>query len=114
MALKGIIVNGVTYQMDYNYLANKPTIPSVVVSSVSLGTSWTESGSTFSQTVTLSGVTSKTKVDLQPSSGVLGQMLADGVTAIWAENDSGTVTVYTLGATPTISLTIQCTLTETE
>lgn len=27
MALKGIIVNGTTYQYDYDYLANKPDIP---------------------------------------------------------------------------------------
>jgi len=37
MALKGIKVNGTTYQYDYNYLANKPSIPNIPAASQSEG-----------------------------------------------------------------------------
>lgn len=114
MALKGINVNGTSYQIDYDYLANLPTIPgAVVVSSVTLGTTW-EGTDPYTQEVTVSGVTSASKVDLQPDSTALAQMLDDGTTALWVENDAGTLTAYAMGAAPSVGLTVQCTITETE
>ena len=35
-----------------------------------------------------------------------------GVTALWVENNSGTLTAYALGAQPQAGGTIQCTVTE--
>jgi len=106
MALKGIEVNGVEYPMDSDYLTNRQ----VTQGTVTIGTSWTGSGP-WSQTVTIQGATARTKVDLQPDATTLEQLVSDGVTAIWVENDNGTLTAKTIGAAPTAQLSMQCTLT---
>lgn len=91
-----------------NYLRNA----TVVVGSVTLSTTWTESNGVYSQAVTISGVTSNSKIDLQPDATVLDQMQTDGTTALWAVNDNGTVTVYAMGVAPTVALTLQYIRTE--
>jgi hypothetical protein len=79
--------------------------------SVTLSTSWSGSDP-FTQTVALSGITANSKVDLQPSSAILSQLLDDGVLALYIENNAGTLTAYAIGAKPTTALTIQATITE--
>ena len=37
---------------------------------------------------------------------------ADGVAALWVENNNGTLTAYALGAAPSAAMTAQCTVTE--
>ena len=107
MALKGATVNGVDYRFDYNYLENKP----ISVKSVTIGTSWVGSGP-YRQAVTIGGVTANTKVDVQPDSTAMSRMLASGTTALWIENDNGTLTAVAMGDAPTTPLTVQCVLTE--
>lgn len=107
MAIKEVNVNGVGYQIDYRYLANKP----ISKTSVTLTTSWLGDGP-YTQVVSISGTTANTKVDLQPDAAALGQMLSDGVMALWIENDNGTLTAKALGAAPSEQLTLQCVLTE--
>jgi len=108
MALKGVTVDGVDYQFDYRYLANRP----LSVASVTIGLPWSGNSEPYSNVVTIQGVTANTKVDLQPNAAVLAQMASDGVTALWIENDNGTLTAKSMGAWPTAALTMQCTLTE--
>ena len=107
---------------DGNYILNQsngtsswsslPTIPTApYVGTFNLTTSWSGNGP-YTQTVSISGGTVNSKIDLQPNSTVLTQMTTDGVTAMYVENNNGTFTVYALGAAPSAALTIQYTRTE--
>lgn len=81
--------------------------------SITLSLSWSGSGP-YTQTVTVTGatVTSNSKVDLQPTAAQIAQLIADGVEAVVVENNAGTLTAYSLGATPSAAMTIACTVTE--
>lgn len=85
-----------------------------VVTMLSLTNTWTGEGP-YAQVVGVSGVTvaDSALVDLQPDAAVLAQLISDGVTSIWVQNDSGTLTVYTAGAAPSVAFSIQCTITNT-
>ena len=80
---------------------------------VTLGTTWSGSGP-YTQTVTVTGATptSNSKVDIQPDATALAQMEADGITALYIENNAGTLTAYAVGGTLSASVTVQVTLTE--
>ena len=69
-------------------------------------------GTTSTQTVVIEGTTANSKVDLQPDSVVLKQMIDDGVSALYIINDNGTLTACAMGSHPTVDLTIQCTVIE--
>lgn len=79
--------------------------------SIHLTDTWDGSGP-YTQTVSLAGITPRSKVDIQPDAGVFASLLLDGVTALWVQNDNGTLTACALGAAPSDELTIQCTVTE--
>jgi hypothetical protein len=82
--------------------------------SVVLPVSWTGAASPYSQVITIQGATASSKIDLQPSAAVLSQMQADGTTALWIENNNGTLTAYAMDAAPTAILTVQATIMEVE
>ena len=85
----------------------------VVSGSITLSSgSWSGSGDIYTQIVTISGGTANSKIDLQPNTTVISQMLNDGTSAIYIENNNGTFTAYAIGAKPTANLTIQFTRTE--
>lgn len=71
-------------------------------------TSWAGSGP-YTQTVTISGatVTANTKVDVQPDATVCAQMLADSSSILFIENNNGTLTLNSIGAALTATVTIQ-------
>lgn len=80
--------------------------------SVSLAAdSWIGSESPYSQVVTLSDITSNSKVDLQPTPVQLAN-LADNETILNTANDNGIVTVYAIGNKPIEDYTMQATITE--
>ena len=83
---------------------------SVTISS----SSWSGSGP-YTQTVTISGatITANTKVDLQPDATALAQLISDGVTALYIENNNGTLTAYAIGAATSANITVQATWYET-
>lgn len=100
--LKTLTINGTKYEV----------VPVVPASSVTLrANSWIGFGDVYSQVVGIPGVTSCTKVDLQPTSEQLAEFHYK-VLAFVAENEGGIVTVYAIGDRPSDDYTIQVTLTE--
>ncbi len=81
------------------------------LTSIHLTDDWEGSG-LYTQIVTIEGITPNSKVDIQPDADVFANLLLDGVTALWVQNDNGLLTACSLGAAPTDELTIQCTVTE--
>ena len=79
---------------------------------VTLSTNWTGDASPYTQTVTISGTTANSKVDLQPDATAITQMAEDGTVALYIANDNGTLTANAVGEKPTVALTIQATITE--
>ena len=79
---------------------------------VTLYTDWTGDASPYTQTVTISGTTANSKVDLQPDATAIAQMAEDGTAALYIANDNGTLTANAVGEKPTVALTIQATITE--
>ena len=105
---------------DWAKATTKPTYtasevgatPQIKKVSISLSADGWSGDGPFSQGVTLSDITENSKVDLQPDSEVLNQLISDGVSALYVQNVSGTLTAYATGAKPTAALTIQATVTE--
>lgn len=88
--------------------ATPPTTSSITLTAVG----WTGSASPYTQPVTITGSTAKTKVDLQPNAAALAQLISDEVAGMYIENNNGTLTAYAVGAKPSVNLTMQVTLTE--
>lgn len=84
------------------------------IGSISVGTTWSGAGP-YTQTVTVSGasVTSKSIVNIQPTAANLSQMVADGVSALYVENNGGTLTLIAVGGQTQTAMTVQCTVEET-
>lgn len=104
---------------DYDIMYPKTLIEQVTngqrqitVDTVSLGTSWTGTGP-YTQVVTIDGIDSDSKIDLQPDADVINKLMESGTTALYIVNDSGVATAVALGAAPTAALEIQCTITKT-
>ena len=72
---------------------------------------WTGSANPYSQVATVNGVTTNSKIDLQPTAQQIVS-LQDEEIALIAENNGGTVTFYALGGKPTSDYTMQVLLTE--
>lgn len=92
---------------DFESKAYKPKYKELTLS-----TSWSGNESPYSQSVTVAGATANTKVDIQPSTTVLAQMIEDGTTALFIENNNGILTAFAIGKKPSTQLTVQVTLTE--
>ena len=74
--------------------------------------SWSGSASPYTQTVTIAGTTAKSKVDIQMDATALGVLIDSGTSAIWIENNNGTLTAKALGEKPNSNLSVQVTITE--
>lgn len=86
------------------------------VATISLPLSWTDSGSGYyTCTPTIAGISvvASSKIDLQPTQAQTRQLQADGVSALYVENNNGVLTAYAVGNAPTTAMTIQCTVEDT-
>lgn len=72
---------------------------------------WTNTNSPYSQIIAMNGVSATSKVDLQPTPEQL-IYFQDQEISLVTLNDNGIVTVYAIGAKPTIDLTMQVIITE--
>ena len=84
----------------------------IIVDTVSIGTSWTGSGP-YTQTVTIDNADANSKVDIQPDATIIQKLIDAGTTALYIVNDNGVFSAVAIGAAPTESLTVQCTITKT-
>lgn len=100
--IKTMTFNGETFVVA-------PTVPTASITLPAYA--WQGSASPYSQVVALAGVTSHTKVDLQPTLAQI-DLLHERATGFFAVNQDGVVTVYAIGNKPTDDFTIQVTLTE--
>ena len=82
---------------------------------LSIGQGWrSDSGGGWSQTISVAGVTGNTRIDLRADAAARSALASYGVTAIWIENRAGDLTVRCLGATPSLPVTLQAELYETQ
>lgn len=87
-----------------------PVLPRV--STITLSSSaWTGSASPYSQAVSIATVTSATKIELNPTVAQIVSLQNDDI-ALMAENDGGSVKIYSFGGKPSTDMTMQVTLTE--
>lgn len=82
--------------LDHKFSLNLPTA------------SWTGSDP-YTQTVTITGSTANTKVDIQPSEKLYDKLVADNVGYLAIKNVDGTLTAVAKGGKPSVDLTVQVT-----
>ena len=100
--MKTLTINGMTFTVSTQVPVNSVTL---------LASAWVGNRSPYSQVVALPGVTTQTKIDLQPSVEQLEIFSTKNVT-FTTENNDGVVTVYAVGDKPKNNYTIQITMTE--
>ena len=116
--LNGMTINLVESEDVYSQMTPNPdelyfvNEPLVTLGSVSLSATWSDADPIFSQSVTVQNASTNSKIDLQPDETLLQAMIADGVTALWIENNNGVLTAKCLGAALSAAHTVQCTITE--
>jgi hypothetical protein len=92
-----------------NLLGDGPALKSTTITLYA--NKWTMNDSVYSQVVTVNGVTANSKIDLQPSPDQLSILMEEDV-SLTTSNDNGVITVYAIGATPSVDMTMQVLITE--
>lgn len=84
------------------------------IGSITLSTQWYGSNP-YTQTVTVLGAshTENSKVDLMLTAVQISSLIADGVTSLIIENNSGYLTACAVGAVPSAEMTVLCRVEET-
>lgn len=89
--------------------ANAPRLTTITL----LADSWVGNVSTYSQTVSCSGVNVNSKVDLQPTPAQIEE-LQEAEISLMATNTDGVVTIYSFGDKPLVDMEIQVLITDVE
>ena len=110
--MKSLTLNGVTYDIAAGG-GSATTVKTVTLK----GDKWVREGDDeyqHYQIVELDNVTTKTRIEIQPTPDLLKLLYAVSL-GLYVENIEGVVRVYAIGANPTgAELTVQLTLTEVE
>ena len=107
-----LVENRIALEALLNAVRSLPDNPLVRIGEVTLlASAWVGEGSTYSQVVSIDGVTANSQVDLTPSVEQLVAFYEKDLTFV-TENDGGVVTVFAIGQKPQNNYTIQVTITE--
>lgn len=87
--------------------ASTPKLATVTI----FASNWSGSTAPYSQIVTVSGIGSNSKIDLQPTPIQIVE-LQESETALMAANDGGIVTIYAFNNKPSTDMTMQALITE--
>ena len=116
--MKSLTVNGVTFEVvDEKARKDLADIQEIGVTNsrieevTLLASEWVGSENSYSQVVSIAGITEHSQVDLTPSVEQLLIFYEKDLTFM-TENDGGVVTVYVVGQKPQNDYTIQVTITE--
>lgn len=93
--------------MAYEQIATVPKYTSLTIPA----TGWSGSGP-WTRTVSITGGTASSMVDIQTSDAVINTMIESGTTALFIKNDSGVFTLVAIGAIPNAAITLQVSITE--
>lgn len=87
----------------------------VILKNISIpSTAWVEYSELFKAPLSISELTTKTKVDVNTTSEIVKTMMENGITAIYVENDNGTASAIALGNKPTDDITLSVSLMEVQ
>lgn len=93
--------------MAYEQIATVPKYTSLTIPT----TGWSGSGP-WARTVSITGGTASSMIDIQSSDAVINTMIESGTTALFIKNDSGVFTLVAIGAIPNAAITLQVSITE--
>lgn len=93
--------------MAYEQIATVPKYTTISVPN----TGWSGSGP-WTRTISITGGTASSMVDIQSSEAVINTMIESGTTALFIKNDSGVFTLVAMGAIPDAAITLQVSITE--
>ena len=93
--------------MAYEQIATVPKYTSLTIPT----TGWSGSGP-WTRTVSITGGTASSMIDIQSSEAVINTMIESGTTALFIKNDNGVFTLVAIGAIPNASITLQVSITE--
>ena len=93
--------------MAYEQIATVPKYTSLTIPT----TGWRGSGP-WTRTVSITGGTASSMIDIQSSEAVIKTMIESGTTALFIKNDSGVFTLVAIGAIPNAAITLQVSITE--
>ena len=93
--------------MAYEQIATVPKYTSLTIPT----TGWSGSGP-WTRTVSITGGTASSMVDIQSSEAVINTMIESGTAALFIKNDSGVFTLVAIGAIPNAAITLQVSITE--
>ena len=93
--------------MAYEQIATVPKYTTINVPN----TGWSGSGP-WTRTVSITGGTASSMIDIQSSDAVINTMIESGTTALFIKNNNGVFTLVAMGAIPNDAITLQVSITE--
>ena len=101
-------VNAITTTV--NKKSDKTILKNITISP----SAWSGSAELFKARLSISNLTSKTKIDVNTNSVIVQTMMENGISTIYVENNEGIATAIALGSKPISSITLSLSLTEVQ